>query len=742
MIFRSPHRLNAIVFLLGKVLLANGEPLYSTFTLSSGETATAAEYWDCGPTLSNVVSTTSSTTSSTSTRPVPTTETSLVLKAGDIDSITPYLTSSISGSSIASTTSKDLSSLTSQSTTQSMTSTTALQISLGVLFSTFVSNPSTIPISSFVSTSSDISSTLKFQGLGSSFRPSDTTLRSSGSSRTTTWTSTRQTMTLFNSQSAASIVSTAGSSESSSLAHLTSNMSSLDMTLTALLVSSAVIQSSPPASLSTETSSFLVSSSFATTIQASSETGVSSVPPSQSGPPQSVSSGVISSPLAESTPTVSTILSQPQTTSAPTQLASVTPSPPETSSMARFYGKFQNVTRSANQQKRDLPPPVYLLLNPDDTVSVVDSCASAPMFTINYNGTLSINGLFAQATNEQILSGSMQLTFGPDSTSSDVVETKFSFPNNVLTWTNVNFNTPDHQAIFAFPDSGTGDVLVVFDTATPLPPGYQAQEFLMVLEFTPEAAACQINSTSAFPSSTQYSSAAPVIMTATPTFSSPYATMPTMSSASGYSLFVGYAIFFDHELFNASFQLVVIVNDVFVRVIYFLKLYGFIDFCHRIIVSYLKCHDLELNPAINDCSVHKPDTVNDNGFKLRLRIIIIIIIIIHGVKYLVCPGIIDRAIHNCCINLCLGIIVFGTFISCVQCPVKPAFYCIIFYYSVRVRLSIQRSCKQHVGGNIDPGIFIDLGILVFAFIDFGVESVVCFFIGICLIDSFLGKQHG
>jgi hypothetical protein len=82
------------------------------------------------------------------------------------------------------------------------------------------------------------------------------------------------------------------------------------------------------------------------------------------------------------------------------------------------------------------------------------------------NGTLTSNGLYAQVTLAKVTAGLADLTFGPDNSLD--IETTFSVPGGVLTWSNGLFT--GGQAIFAFPLSGEGLVVVVFNGI--IPAGY------------------------------------------------------------------------------------------------------------------------------------------------------------------------------------------------------------------------------------------------------------------------------
>jgi hypothetical protein len=79
------------------------------------------------------------------------------------------------------------------------------------------------------------------------------------------------------------------------------------------------------------------------------------------------------------------------------------------------------------------------------------------------NGTLTANGLYAQVTPASVTAGAADLTFGPENASG--IETTFSAPGGVLTWSNGLFT--GREAIFAFQTSGAGLVIVIFDGVVP-----------------------------------------------------------------------------------------------------------------------------------------------------------------------------------------------------------------------------------------------------------------------------------
>jgi hypothetical protein len=107
------------------------------------------------------------------------------------------------------------------------------------------------------------------------------------------------------------------------------------------------------------------------------------------------------------------------------------------------------------------------MLDSDGTVSITNSCANALDFYLS-NGTLTANGLYAQVTQANVTAGSAAFTFGPDNLSD--IEGSFSAQGDALTWSNIQFS--GGKAGFAFPTSGQGLVMVVFNGV--LPPGYTA----------------------------------------------------------------------------------------------------------------------------------------------------------------------------------------------------------------------------------------------------------------------------
>jgi hypothetical protein len=107
------------------------------------------------------------------------------------------------------------------------------------------------------------------------------------------------------------------------------------------------------------------------------------------------------------------------------------------------------------------------MLDSDGTVSITNSCPNALDFYLS-NGTLTANGLYAQVAQANVTAGSADFTFGPDNPTN--IEGSFSVSGGVLTWSNVQFS--GGEAGFAFPTSGQGLVMVVFNGV--LPPGYTA----------------------------------------------------------------------------------------------------------------------------------------------------------------------------------------------------------------------------------------------------------------------------
>jgi hypothetical protein len=110
---------------------------------------------------------------------------------------------------------------------------------------------------------------------------------------------------------------------------------------------------------------------------------------------------------------------------------------------------------------------LFLVLDPSGTVSATSNCTNAIVFDLA-NGTLTANGLYAQATPDDATAGTATLTFGPYNPSAD--ETTFGVSNGVLTWTNPAFVNAGNEAVFVFPTSGQGLVKVVFQGS--LPDGY------------------------------------------------------------------------------------------------------------------------------------------------------------------------------------------------------------------------------------------------------------------------------
>jgi len=118
---------------------------------------------------------------------------------------------------------------------------------------------------------------------------------------------------------------------------------------------------------------------------------------------------------------------------------------------------FRRKTKRSN-------PAVYLILNSDGTVSVTDNCSDALLFWIS-NGTLTANGLYAQVTPAIVTSvGMANFTFGPNNPSD--LEGAFSYPGGEITWSNALFTGV--EAEFAFPTSGVGLVIVIFNGNLPL----------------------------------------------------------------------------------------------------------------------------------------------------------------------------------------------------------------------------------------------------------------------------------
>jgi hypothetical protein len=132
-----------------------------------------------------------------------------------------------------------------------------------------------------------------------------------------------------------------------------------------------------------------------------------------------------------------------------------------------MFISFPNTNASAptrRKTKRDSAL-VFLVLESDGTVSITNSCTNAVEFFLS-NGTLTSNGLHAQVTLANVTTGLADFTFGPDNSLD--IETTFSVPGDVLTWSNGLFT--GGQAIFAFPLSGEGFVVVVFNGI--IPAGY------------------------------------------------------------------------------------------------------------------------------------------------------------------------------------------------------------------------------------------------------------------------------
>lgn len=109
------------------------------------------------------------------------------------------------------------------------------------------------------------------------------------------------------------------------------------------------------------------------------------------------------------------------------------------------------------------------MLNPDGTVSVTPSCTNALTFYLS-NGTLTAAGLYAQVSPTNVSLGSADFAFGPDNPAD--IEGSFAAPGGILSWDNIAFD--NGQAMFAFPTSGQGLVVAVFNGV--LPDGYAEVE--------------------------------------------------------------------------------------------------------------------------------------------------------------------------------------------------------------------------------------------------------------------------
>jgi hypothetical protein len=107
---------------------------------------------------------------------------------------------------------------------------------------------------------------------------------------------------------------------------------------------------------------------------------------------------------------------------------------------------------------------LFLVLDPNGQVSATSNCTNAIVFDLA-NGTLAANGLYAQATPDDIAAGTATLTFGPYNPSA--YETTFSVGDGVLTWTNSAFANAGNEVVFVFPTTGPGLVNVVFQGSSP-----------------------------------------------------------------------------------------------------------------------------------------------------------------------------------------------------------------------------------------------------------------------------------
>jgi hypothetical protein len=107
---------------------------------------------------------------------------------------------------------------------------------------------------------------------------------------------------------------------------------------------------------------------------------------------------------------------------------------------------------------------LFLVLDPGGTVSATSNCTNAIVFDLA-NGTLTANGLYAQAMPDDVTAGTATLTFGPYSPSA--YQTTFGVSDGVLTWTNPAFANAGHEVVFVFPTSGQGHVDVVFQGSSP-----------------------------------------------------------------------------------------------------------------------------------------------------------------------------------------------------------------------------------------------------------------------------------
>jgi hypothetical protein len=126
---------------------------------------------------------------------------------------------------------------------------------------------------------------------------------------------------------------------------------------------------------------------------------------------------------------------------------------------------------------------VFLLLGPDRTVSITNSCANAVNFALTNDHRLTADGLYAFVPPANVTAGSSHFTFGQDNPAN--IEGNFSSLGGDLMWSNPAFS--GGQAIFGFPSSGVGLVIVIFNGS--LPPGYSAPTFSVLMTGSQQAAA-------------------------------------------------------------------------------------------------------------------------------------------------------------------------------------------------------------------------------------------------------------
>ncbi len=133
----------------------------------------------------------------------------------------------------------------------------------------------------------------------------------------------------------------------------------------------------------------------------------------------------------------------------------------------------------ARKAKRALEE-FYLMIGENGGISFSQNRLDAAVFTVGGDEKLTADGLVAFATPAEVIAGGTDFKIGAEDIAN--FETAFTFPAGLLSWDNPSFTNAGH-AIFGFPDSGVGNIIVSFDGT--LPPGYSEVTFDVITTSDP-----------------------------------------------------------------------------------------------------------------------------------------------------------------------------------------------------------------------------------------------------------------